>query len=404
MARAKRQKTKYPGVYYRKVTRTGTTKMEKSYFVRFKCPVDSNYYEVAVGVEHRDKMTPATANKVRVKYIDGELLPDKVRRDNIKTVQALWDRYMKSVDKRGKRRDQRGSTFTYWRYFNRFIFEYFGEDDMTELTEEMVKEFRGWLHTQTAERSGNPLSNATVKQTLSILRAIYKYGGLRTVYDWSIPTVDNVRSDDLTAEQFKGMIERLNNDLHFEGQNMGIKTERRMVAAHAVLFVMFTGCRRSEALRLTWDNIDIDKKEIIFKGPKGGSDVTIPMNDYVSDLMIGLRSKARLTLLNKTNLQGRSVAPAILSNKVFICSDYSVPDITKYSRRHMNALNIPAHKVRPLHGLRYYYASELINKGVDLKSVSALLGHHSLSTTEIYVASRMTAKRAATDLFSSEYT
>jgi site-specific recombinase XerD len=45
----------------------------------------------------------------------------------------------------------------------------------------------------------------------------------------------------------------------------------------------------------------------------------------------------------------------------------------------MDALGIPSDKVRPLHGLRYYYASQLINSGADLKSVSALLAHDSLA-------------------------
>lgn len=95
-----RNKTSYPFVFFIDVKRTGTTELEKSFSIKFKCPVDSKYYEVQVGVEHSDKMTAAKANKLRVKHIDGELLPKSVRAAQTRTAQALYTRYMNSVDKR----------------------------------------------------------------------------------------------------------------------------------------------------------------------------------------------------------------------------------------------------------------------------------------------------------------
>jgi site-specific recombinase XerD len=51
------------------------------------------------------------------------------------------------------------------------------------------------------------------------------------------------------------------------------------------LFLLFTGCRRSEAANLKWNSVDIDKKLVTFMLTKNGSDHCIPISDFIVELL-----------------------------------------------------------------------------------------------------------------------
>lgn len=135
-----------------------------------------------------------------------------------------------------------------------------------------------------------------------------------------------------------------------------------------------TGIRIAELIHLNVGDVDFDAELARVTG-KGNKERLVPVGDYA------LRAL-------KEYLRGRA---AKLSN---LDSDAKALFINKYGKRitdravrerlgmYIEKVGIEKH-VTP-HTLRHCFATHLINRGADLRSVQELLGHERLATTQIY--------------------
>ena len=57
------------------------------------------------------------------------------------------------------------------------------------------------------------------------------------------------------------------------------------VAADLVLFILFTGCRRSEATKLEWKNVFLDQKYVTFEETKTGVSRSIPLSEAILEVL-----------------------------------------------------------------------------------------------------------------------
>lgn len=134
-----------------------------------------------------------------------------------------------------------------------------------------------------------------------------------------------------------------------------------------------TGLRVSELVNIKLEDIDIKNKEIRVIG-KGQKERIVYFGEYEIEILTKYLEDARKELLN--GKQSKYLFINHLGNKLTDRGVRLIIDKT-ISKACLK------HKISP-HSLRHTFATHLLNEGADLKSVQELLGHSSLSTTQIY--------------------
>lgn len=144
----------------------------------------------------------------------------------------------------------------------------------------------------------------------------------------------------------------------------------------AVLELLYdTGMRVSECANLTLQQIDNDVKMILVEG-KGGKQRYVPFGQYATEALENYYQNCRQPLMKKYHQDHQYVfinnhGKPITSGGI----EYLLKQIMKKS-----TLTGTIHP----HMLRHSFATHLLNHGADIRSVQELLGHSSLSTTQIY--------------------
>ena len=135
-----------------------------------------------------------------------------------------------------------------------------------------------------------------------------------------------------------------------------------------------TGCRISEMTAVKWGEIDFGRGTLIVTG-KGSKDRLV---------ILGRPALAALTELRKKTEQiDPSLAEAnadVFRSKRLIRA--SPRFVERRMKRYLAEAGLPT-DVTP-HKLRHSFATHLLDAGADLRSVQEMLGHASLSTTQIY--------------------
>ena len=141
----------------------------------------------------------------------------------------------------------------------------------------------------------------------------------------------------------------------------------------ALLELMYaTGLRVSEAVKLSLNELDLTRGMVNTIG-KGNKQRIVPLGEVAADWLERYLHTARPELL-----KGQACAFVFVSQKkVGISRQLAWQVVAKYAQQ----VDLPA--LSP-HGLRHAFATHLVNHGADLRVVQLLLGHESLTTTEIY--------------------
>lgn len=157
-------------------------------------------------------------------------------------------------------------------------------------------------------------------------------------------------------------------------------TSNYTIAAFRML--MYTGCRLGEILSLKWDDVNLKENYIHLKDSKVG-ERGIPLNEMAKDVLLELQKQE--------------------NNQYVFCGDKKgthLVNIHKTWQRVRNRAGLPDVRI---HDLRHSFASFALKKGVDLYTVSKLLGHKNIATTTRYAHLELEQLKKATNIVAQAF-
>ncbi|MHB1646925.1 MAG: tyrosine-type recombinase/integrase [bacterium] len=129
-----------------------------------------------------------------------------------------------------------------------------------------------------------------------------------------------------------------------------------------VSFLIYTGCRKGEALNLKWDDVDLQNGVIAIKGTKTKYDRYIPISKPLKELLSGIeKHQDCLYVFNKNGAK-----------------------LADFKRSFHTACKNAGLKDMHIHDLRHVFASKMVMNGTSLYITGELLGHRTTQMTKRY--------------------
>ena len=235
---------------------------------------------------------------------------------------------------------------------------------------ESVRQFRLWLNRQT-DRQGEPLKKSTQNYHLIALRSFLKYLAKRDIKTLAAEKIELAKMAMRQVDFLEGNdLERL---LEAPLKSQAEKIIQRR--DKAILELLFsTGLRVSELANLKKDNINLAKEEFTVRGKGAKLRVVFLANQARYWLKQYLEKRHDLSpylIVRHDRAKGKE-DPKNLTPR-------SIQRLIQY---YAKAAGITK-KVTP-HTLRHSFATDLLINGADIRSVQAMLGHASITPTQIY--------------------
>ena len=143
-------------------------------------------------------------------------------------------------------------------------------------------------------------------------------------------------------------------------------------------FMYATGARVSEAVGADFDDVDLDERVARLTG-KGSKQRLVPIGSYAVEALRRYYNVGRPSLQRAVKNGPAELRAIFLNTRGHRLSRQSVWVIIRLA-------GARAHIDKPLHPhiLRHSFATHLIQGGADVRTVQELLGHASVTTTQIY--------------------
>lgn len=257
----------------------------------------------------------------------------------------------------------------YGRYLDRFL-SYAKITAINQLTEELIRQYRLYLN-RLRDAKGKPLKKITQNYHVIAIRNFLKYLARIGVKTVSAEKIELGKQEDrevtfLEPDELARLVSAP------EGNSLDTLRDR------AILSTLFsTGMRVSELCALNRDEIDLKRGELGIRG-KGGKIRLVFLSDESKRIIQEYSSKRpdvdeALFIRIPKNSQFSKDSDLRLTPR----------SIQRIIKKYSIKAGIIGKRVSP-HTLRHSFATDLLRNGADIRSVQAMLGHASVTTTQIY--------------------
>ena len=153
-------------------------------------------------------------------------------------------------------------------------------------------------------------------------------------------------------------------------------TEPLTLRNKALLEVLYgTGMRVSECQQLKIEDLDLDLGVMLVLG-KGKRERYVPFGEYAKEALVQYIDESRKVLMDKYHKEHDYLFVNQYGDHISVSGIQYV--LNQLIRQTSLTSSIHPHK------LRHSFATHLLNNGADMRTVQELLGHKSLSSTQIY--------------------
>ena len=219
------------------------------------------------------------------------------------------------------------------------------------------------------------ISPRSFSRILSALKTFYKFLHMERVIDditlneiksYPSPKYKKSMPTFLSKEQVEKIVERI--DLNEKLDNRNKKRDQ------AIIMLFFSsGIRLNELISIKLSDIDFSNNKIKVFG-KGKKQRIVNFDNHTKDLMIQY-----LKVIEKYPLVKKLYNDNLFVNKKNkALKERKVQTIVMNNLRQLNLASYGPHT------LRHSFATHLLNSGVSINAIQSLLGHESLSSTQIY--------------------
>lgn len=289
-----------------------------------------------VGTDRRQAEDEAV--KVKAEILAGKFIPLKERGKHRGdgSFAGHADEFLELYSKQNKRSWRRDETSL------SHLKSFFAGMDLTEINAQRVEQYK-------AKRKADGVSDRTVNLELACLKTM-----LSKAVDWDKLTVN-------PASKVKKFREAPARERILDAAEARRLVEYAGPGLRPVLVIALnTGMRRGEILGLRWQDADTVKGFILISDSKSGKSRKVPMNAAVLEALSGFRQ---------------------VGDYVFQNGSTHVQDVKTAFHGACDRAGI---KGLRFHDLRHTAASRMVEAGIDLVTVSKILGHSSIQMTMRY--------------------